>query len=123
MPTRFSYESEQRGKGSDRGVPRCRIEARPSRKSRGMAGRGEVSRWSGAAGVAGGRSRPSGGRERVAVKLEEVVGGGDQPPFRADGGAASSLEAIDATVVLGLAEHGLDHRLALPVEPAAALGG
>src|SRR3954452_15028877 len=68
------------------------------------------------------RSRPSGGRERVSVKLEEVVGGGDQPPFRADGGAASSLESIDAAVVLGLAEHGLDHRLALPVEPAAMLG-
>jgi hypothetical protein len=67
--------------------------------------------------------RPPDGRERVAVKLEEVVGGGDQAPFRADGGPASSLEAIDATVVLGLAEHGLDHRLALPVEPDAALGG
>src|SRR5687767_6958788 len=68
-------------------------------------------------------SRPSGGRERVAVKLQQVVGGGDQAPLCRDGGSASSLEAGDPAVVFGLTEHGLDHRLALPVEPAAALGG
>src|SRR3954466_963787 len=67
------------------------------------------------------RSRPSGGRERVAGKLEQVVGSGDQAPFRSDGGSASWLEACDPAVVFGLAEHGLDHRLALLVKPAAAL--
>ena len=64
-----------------------------------------------------GRPRPSGGRERVPVKFQEVVRGGDRAPFRSDGGAASSVEAIDPAVVLGLAEHGLDHRLALAVVP------
>jgi hypothetical protein len=65
----------------------------------------------------------SGGCERVAVELEQVVGGGDQAPFRADGGSASSVEAIDAAVVFRLAEDGLDHRLALAVELAAVLAG
>src|SRR5918995_4106273 len=70
-----------------------------------------------------GRRAPSGGREGVAVELEEVVGGGDQSPFRADGAASSSSEAVQAAVELHLREHGLDHRLALAVELAAAIGG
>jgi hypothetical protein len=57
------------------------------------------------------------------VELEEVVGGGDQPPFRADGGAASSSEAVDAAVELRVGEDRLDDRLALGVELAAALAG
>src|SRR5918994_518240 len=64
-----------------------------------------------------------GGRERVAVELEEVVGGGDQPPFGADGAASSSSEAVQAAVELHLGERGLDHRLALAVELAAAHAG
>jgi hypothetical protein len=59
----------------------------------------------------------------VSVKLEEVVGGGDQAPFGSDGGSAASLEAGHAAVVLGVAEDGLDHRLTPSVELAAALAG
>src|SRR5439155_19172736 len=66
---------------------------------------------------------PSGGRESVSVKLEEVVGGGDQPPLGPDRASASSVEAGHAAVVFGLAEDGLDHRLAAAVELAAALAG
>jgi hypothetical protein len=51
------------------------------------------------------------------------VGGGDQPPFSPDGASAASVEAAHAAVVFGLAEDGLDHRLSLPVELAAALAG
>ena len=51
------------------------------------------------------------------------MGGGDQPPFRADGGAASSSEAVDAAVELRVGEDRLDDRLALAVELAAALAG
>src|SRR5918997_2440460 len=58
---------------------------------------------------------------RRAVSCPEVVGGGDQAPLRADGGAASSVEAIDPAIVFCLAEHGLDHRLALAVKTAAVL--
>jgi hypothetical protein len=36
---------------------------------------------------------------------------------------ASSLELVDPSVVLGLGEHGLDHRLSLPVERFAFVGG
>src|SRR4051794_28294848 len=64
----------------------------------------------------------SGGGEGVSVELEEVVGGGDQSPFRADRAAASSSEAIDAAVELRVGEDRLDHRLALAVELAAGLG-
>ena len=36
---------------------------------------------------------------------------------------SSSLELVDAPVVLGLCEHGLDHRLAFSVEPTAEVAG
>ena len=58
----------------------------------------------------------------MAVELEEVVGGGDQPPFGADRAAAPASEAVQATVELHLREHGLDHWLAFAVELAATLG-
>ena len=47
---------------------------------------------------------------------------GDQPPFRARGGAAATLEAIAAAVELGVGEDRLDHALAFGVELAAAVG-
>ena len=56
------------------------------------------------------------GGDVVLVELEEVVGGGDQAPFGADGGSASSVEAGEAAVVFGVAEQGLDQVLALAVE-------
>ena len=59
----------------------------------------------------------------VLCGRHQVVSRGDQPPLRACGGSASSLELIDAPVVLGLSEHGLDHRLASSVKPAAELAG
>jgi hypothetical protein len=57
-----------------------------------------------------------GGRCLVRVELEQVVGGGDKPPFGSDGGSSSTLEEIDATVELGLSEHRLDHPLALSMK-------
>jgi hypothetical protein len=57
------------------------------------------------------------------VELEQAVSRGDQPPLRACGGSASSLELVDPSVVLGLSEHGLDHRLAFSVKPAAVVTG
>jgi len=59
----------------------------------------------------------------VAVKLEEVVRGGDQSPFGAHGGASAAFEAVKAAVELRLAEDRLDDRLALGVELSAALAG
>src|SRR3954449_336384 len=59
----------------------------------------------------------------VLVELDEVVGGGHQPPFGPCGGSAASGEAGEAAVVLGVAEDRLDQLGALFVEPAAALGG
>jgi len=58
----------------------------------------------------------------MLVELEEVVGGGDQPPFRERGRSSSSLELVDAPVVLGLCEHRLDYRLSSSVEPVSVLG-
>src|SRR3954468_15089347 len=55
----------------------------------------------------------------VAVELEEVVGGGDEPPFASAGRPAAALEASDRAVELDLAEHGLDGDLAAPVKRAA----
>jgi len=75
----------------------------------------------GAAGRRGGRmgppGRPSGRCEGhlVLVELQQVVGGGDQSPFRACGGSASSQKLTDAPVVLGLCEHRLDHHLSSSV--------
>ena len=57
------------------------------------------------------------------MELEEVVGGGDQAPFGADGGSAAALEAVQAAVELRVREDGLDHRLAFAVELVAELGG
>src|SRR5215207_2467455 len=62
------------------------------------------------------------GRDLVLVELEQVVGGGDQPPFGPAGGSSSSLKAVDPTVELRVSEHRLDHRLAFSVELAAGVG-
>src|SRR3954469_9328797 len=83
----------------------------------------EGERSPGAVGSAVSAAAPSGGHESVSVKLEEVVGGGDEPPFGPDRASASSVEARHPAVVFGLAEDGLDHRLAAAVELAAALAG
>ncbi len=37
--------------------------------------------------------------------FEQVVGGGDQAPFRAGRGSAAPLEAVAAAVELGVGEH------------------
>src|SRR3954471_19201472 len=58
---------------------------------------------------------------RRAVSSPEIVRRGDQSPFGADSGASSASRAIDAAVELGVREDGLDDRLALAVELAAAL--
>jgi hypothetical protein len=57
----------------------------------------------------------------VAVELEQVAGGGDQPPLRSRGGSTATQEAIDAAVELCFGEDRLDHHLALAVELAGAL--
>jgi hypothetical protein len=62
------------------------------------------------------------GGDLVAVQLQEIVGGGDEPPFRAAGRSAAALEAADLTVALELPENGLDRGLALAGERAAAGG-
>src|SRR4051795_11684661 len=61
----------------------------------------------------------SGGCKGVSVELQEVVGGRDEAPLGADGGASSSSEAVE----LRVAEHRLDHRLALPIKRAAVVAG
>src|SRR3954451_2760208 len=81
----------------------------------------EGERSPGAVGSAVSAAAPSGGRQSVSVRLEEVVGGGDEPPFGPDRASASSVEASHAAIVFGLTEDGLDHRLAATVELAAAL--
>jgi hypothetical protein len=45
-----------------------------------------------------------GGRDPVLVQLHQVVGGGDQTPFRSDRSAASSSELSEAAVVFDLSE-------------------
>src|SRR5680860_348150 len=72
-------------------------------------------------GCLGGLSGPGGDR-LVAVELEQVVGGGDQPPLGATRRSSSALEAVDAPVELRVCEHGLDHPLAFSVEPAPVIG-
>ena len=94
---------------------------RESRAARDAAAVGSRQAWSACATAA--RAPPSGGRERMAVELEEVVGGGDQPPLGANSAASSASEAIQAAVELHLREDGLDHRLSLAVKRAAALAG
>src|SRR3954454_14196613 len=64
-----------------------------------------------------------GGGRLVAVELEEVVGSGDQPPFRSARGSAPALEASHLAVELQLTEDGLDRGLSSPVERAAVWGG
>src|SRR3954449_6671284 len=64
----------------------------------------------------------SGRSVEVLVKLAEVVGGGHEPPFGTDGGAAASLELREAAVVFGVAEDRLDRLAALLVELAAEVG-
>src|SRR3954449_12086805 len=66
---------------------------------------------------------PSSGRSvEVLVKFAEVVGGGHEPPFGAEGGAAASLELGEAAVVFGVAEDRFDRLAALLVELAAEVG-
>src|SRR4051794_28605892 len=58
------------------------------------------------------------GGAAVAVELEEIVGGCDEPPFRPAGRSAAALEASDLAVELQLAEDGLDGDLSSPVSGA-----
>jgi transposase len=55
------------------------------------------------------------------VELDQVVGGGDQAPFAAHRGSASSSEAVESAVEFGVAEDRLDHGLASSVELACVL--
>src|SRR3954469_14899929 len=64
----------------------------------------------------------SGRSVEVLVKLAEVVGGGHEPPFGTDGGAAAALEPGEAAVVFGVAEDRFDRLAALLVELAAEVG-
>ena len=83
-----------------------------------------------ACGAEVGRARPAATRpsldghreDPVAVELEEIVGGGDEPPFRPAGRSSAALEAADLSVELQLAEDGFDRCLALALEPAAVWG-
>src|SRR3954451_5656476 len=83
----------------------------------------EGERSPGAVGSAVSAAAPSGGRQSVSVRLEEVVGGGDEPPFGPDRASASSVEARHPAVVFGLAEDGLDHRPAGGAKTGAIIGG
>src|SRR5215208_1482600 len=70
----------------------------------------------------GARSRRQRGRA-ASPQLAEVVRGGDEPPFRATGRETSALEAVAATVDLGVREDRLDHRLAPAIELSGFLAG
>ena len=59
--------------------------------------------------------------EPVAVKLVEVVGHHQQSPLEAHLGSASSVEAVDAVVVLGVAEQGLDRLFAFSIPVMAVV--
>ena len=50
------------------------------------------------------------------------MGGGDQSPFRARGGSAAALEAVDPAVELRVREDRFDHGVAAAVEVAAVAG-
>src|SRR5512133_207255 len=67
--------------------------------------------------------RSDGGRCGRAPELEQVVGGGDEPPFRAAGRSASALEAIDPAVELRVSEDRFDHGGPFGVELGAGRGG
>src|SRR3954452_5614884 len=64
----------------------------------------------------------SGRSVEVLVELAEVVGGGDEPPFGTDGGAAASLVLGGAAGVVGVAEDRFDRLAALLVELSADVG-
>jgi hypothetical protein len=122
----YGMISDSAANRPDHTRPRCCIEARLSRKSAlgAVAGNDAFEEVN----FRAARRRPSagggsGGRCGVSVELEEVVRRGDQSPFGADGGSASSSEAVDAAVELGVGEDRLDDRLALAVELAAAVAG
>jgi hypothetical protein len=66
--------------------------------------------------------RRSGGSESVAVELQEVVGGHQQPPFGSDGRSAATQEPVHAAVGLHLAKDGFDAALASQVELLAPVG-
>ena len=71
-------------------------------------------------------ARPVSGRlegQVLLVELHQVVSRSDKPPLRACRRSTSPLELADAPVVLGLGEHGLDHRLAFSVKPASEVTG
>jgi hypothetical protein len=96
---------------------------RGCRVSRGAAWRqGRSGRWTGVRSCR--RRGPSGprGGELVLVELQQVVGGGDQAPFRSDRRSSPSVEAVDAAVELGVSEDGLDQFLSLSVELGAVVG-
>jgi len=59
----------------------------------------------------------------VAVELEQVVRGRDEPPFGTGGASAAPVEAARAAVVFGVVEDELDHRLPTAIELAAELAG
>src|ERR687886_548359 len=58
----------------------------------------------------------------VAVELQEVVGGGDQSPFRPARRSSAALEAVDPSVELRVSEYRLDQRGAFLVERLAGVG-
>ena len=110
-------------------APSCRPESAPSRDSEcsgGVASHARSSSWLSLKGCAqggvaatieqcvcagggliwpGGLSGPRGGY-LVLMELQQVVGCGDQPPFRARRRSASSLEAVDPAVCLVCANTG-----------------
>jgi hypothetical protein len=61
------------------------------------------------------------GGELVTVSLGEVVGHHQQSPLKVHLGAASSVEAVDAAVVLGIAEQRLDGLFAFSIPLVAVL--
>src|SRR4051812_25987276 len=110
-------------RGSISGSPRQTAVALPLPGMVAVAQRSPRSgRWGGSALItrAASPGRPAlsgaGGRECVRVELEQVVGGGDQPPFRAGGGSAAALEALDPAVELRVGEHRLDHDVGAAVK-------
>ena len=71
-----------------------------------------------------GRATPLDGCERqtVAVQLQEVVGGRDQPPFRPARRSSTALKAVDPSVELRVREDWLDCPLAFSVDRRPELG-
>jgi hypothetical protein len=57
----------------------------------------------------GGRApQATAGGQGVPMELQEIVGGRDEPPFRAGGGPTAAFEPPDPAVRLDLAEDRLD---------------